>query len=292
MRAVDMVDVVKRYGLKTAVDHVDFGVQLGETMGLLGSNGAGKSSIMRMVSAVSRATSGRVTVMGLDCAQEALRVRSQIGVVAQDDSLDLDLSVRDNLRVYGSYFGFSRRYLAAMTDELVEDLGMRSFAGTRVGFLSGGYRRRVSIARALINKPRLVLLDEPTSGLDPQSRSTLWEILGDLKARGITVVVSTHHFEEAERLCDRVTILHRGEVRAVGPISTLVGHLELAHTNRTPAVYPKDPGIMTGSGSTVAGAIAPASEVGNEKVSNRAGLEVRSLEGVYFSVTGEQLDCP
>jgi lipooligosaccharide transport system ATP-binding protein len=197
-----------------AVDRIDFTVTRGEAFGFLGPNGAGKSSTMRMIACVSPPTGGTLTVLGMDATRHAARIRGGIGVVPQDDALDNDLTVRENLLVYGGYFGLPSAVVRERTVELLEFARLTDKADQRVAALSGGMRRRLTIARALINEPALLLLDEPTTGLDPQARHLLWERLHELKSRGVSLIITTHYMDEAEQLCDRLVIMDGGRIVA------------------------------------------------------------------------------
>jgi lipooligosaccharide transport system ATP-binding protein len=212
----------KTYKDFAAVDGVSFEVAPGESFGLLGPNGAGKSTTMRMVGAVSTRTSGTLTVLGLDPNQHGPEIRSQLGVVPQTDNLDQELRVRDNLIVYGRYFGIPRRQMAVRADELLEFAQLSDRAKDKVDELSGGMKRRLTIARALVNDPRILLLDEPTTGLDPQARHILWDRLFRLKEQGTTLVLTTHYMDEAEQLCDRLVVVDKGTIMAQGSPAELI----------------------------------------------------------------------
>ncbi len=199
-----------------AVDGIDFSLRRGEVFGFLGPNGAGKSSTMRMIACVSPITAGSLRVFGLDPARDGRQIRARLGVVPQDDALDLELSVRENLLIYGRYFGLPKKVVAERADELLEFAQLTERAGELVENLSGGMRRRLTIARALINEPEIVLLDEPTTGLDPQARHLLWERLFELKQRGIALILTTHYMDEAEQLCDRLVVMDGGRIVAEG----------------------------------------------------------------------------
>jgi len=214
--------LTKRYGDFTAVDAIDFEVAPGESFGLLGPNGAGKSTTMRIVGAVSARTAGDLQVLGLDPDTHGPQIRSQLGVVPQEDNLDAELKVRDNLIVYGRYFGLSRAVCAQRADELLEFAQLQERSGAKVDDLSGGMKRRLTIARALINTPRVLMLDEPTTGLDPQARHVLWDRLFRLKEQGTTLVVTTHYMDEAEQLCDRLVVIDHGRIMAEGTPSALI----------------------------------------------------------------------
>lgn len=214
--------LTKRYGDFTAVDSISFEVPAGESFGLLGPNGAGKSTTMRMIGGVSQRSGGSLRIMGLDPEKQGPEVRAHLGVVPQEDNLDQELKVRDNLIVYGRYFGLPLSYLRPKADELLEFAQLTEKASARVEDLSGGMKRRLTIARSLINDPRVLLLDEPTTGLDPQARHILWDRLFRLKERGVTLILTTHYMDEAEQLCDRLIVVDRGRIMAEGSPSSLI----------------------------------------------------------------------
>ncbi len=218
----------KHFGELRAVAGVDFRIRRGECFGFLGANGAGKTSTMRMIQAVSPPTGGALRVLGLDPVRDGKHVRARIGVCAQEDNLDPDLPVRDNLLMYGSYFPQSRCDTRRRADELLEFVALTEKRGKRIRELSGGMKRRLMIARALINDPELIVLDEPTTGLDPAARHLIWQKLRELKDRGVTMALTTHYMDEAERLCDRLVIMDRGRILAEGAprvlIDSHVGH--------------------------------------------------------------------
>jgi lipooligosaccharide transport system ATP-binding protein len=215
-------DLVKKYGETAAVDSISFEVAPGESFGLLGPNGAGKSTTMRMIGAVSTRTSGTLSILGLDPDHHGPEIRSRLGVVPQADNLDTELRVRENLIVYGRYFGLPRSFLRTRADELLEFAQLSDRATAKVDDLSGGMKRRLTIARALINDPRILLLDEPTTGLDPQARHILWDRLFRLKERGTTLVLTTHYMDEAEQLCDRLVVVDKGAIMAEGAPAALI----------------------------------------------------------------------
>jgi lipooligosaccharide transport system ATP-binding protein len=215
-------ELTKRYDDFVAVDEIDFTVARGETFGFLGPNGAGKSSTMRMIGAVSPASGGTLTVLGLDPERNGPAIRARLGVVPQDDNLDLELDVGENLVVYGRFFGLPRDEIRRRTDELLEFVQLSDRKDARVDSLSGGMKRRLTIARALINEPELMLLDEPTTGLDPQARHALWDRLYRLKQRGVTLVLTTHYMDEAEQLCDRLVVMDRAKIVAEGSPRELI----------------------------------------------------------------------
>ena len=214
--------LTKTYKDVVAVDGISFEVAPGESFGLLGPNGAGKSTTMRMVGAVSTRTSGELSILGLDPNAHGPEIRSQLGVVPQADNLDTELRVRDNLLVYGRYFGIGRAEVAKRADELLEFAQLTEKAKAKVDDLSGGMKRRLTIARALINDPRILLLDEPTTGLDPQARHILWDRLFRLKEQGTTLVLTTHYMDEAEQLCDRLVVVDKGAIMAEGSPAELI----------------------------------------------------------------------
>ncbi|HEU4466419.1 MAG TPA: ATP-binding cassette domain-containing protein [Agromyces sp.] len=215
-------DLVKRYGDFAAVDGLSFEVAPGESFGLLGPNGAGKSTTMRMIGAVSTRTDGELSILGLDPDRHGPDIRSQLGVVPQADNLDMELRVRENLLVYGRYFGLPRRVVAERADELLEFAQLADRGQAKVDALSGGMKRRLTIARGLINDPRIILLDEPTTGLDPQARHILWDRLFRLKEQGKTLVLTTHYMDEAEQLCDRLVVVDHGRIMAEGSPAELI----------------------------------------------------------------------
>jgi lipooligosaccharide transport system ATP-binding protein len=215
-------NLVKKYGETAAVDGISFEVAPGESFGLLGPNGAGKSTTMRMIGAVSTRTSGTLSILGLDPDHHGPEIRSRLGVVPQADNLDTELRVRENLIVYGRYFGLPRSFLRGRADELLEFAQLSDRATAKVDDLSGGMKRRLTIARALINDPRILLLDEPTTGLDPQARHILWDRLFRLKERGTTLVLTTHYMDEAEQLCDRLVVVDKGAIMAEGAPAALI----------------------------------------------------------------------
>jgi lipooligosaccharide transport system ATP-binding protein len=206
----------------TAVHGIEFAVERGETFGFLGPNGAGKSSTMRMIGCVSPLSGGTLSIFGLDASSRGADIRARIGSVPQDDTLDTELTVRENLVVYGRFFGLSRNVVHERADALLEFARLTEKASARVAELSGGMKRRLTIARSLINSPDLLLLDEPTTGLDPQARHLLWERLFQLKQDGVTLILTTHYMDEAEQLCDRLVIMDGGRIVAEGSPRALI----------------------------------------------------------------------
>jgi lipooligosaccharide transport system ATP-binding protein len=214
--------LVKQFGELRAVDEIDFDLQRGEAFGFLGPNGAGKTSTMRMIGCVSPVTDGTLRVFGLDPAQDGVKIRGRLGVVPQTDTLDMELTVRENIVIYGRYFGLPRRALRERADELLEFVQLTERANDKVEPLSGGMKRRLTIARSLVNDPEVMLLDEPTTGLDPQARHVVWDRLYRLKQSGVTLVLTTHYMDEAEQLCDRLVVMDKGKIVAEGSPPELI----------------------------------------------------------------------
>jgi lipooligosaccharide transport system ATP-binding protein len=208
--------LVKRFGGFTAVDGIDFDVSRGEAFGFLGPNGAGKSSTMRMIGCVSPPSGGELSILGVDPVADGAAIRARLGVVPQEDTLDVELTVRENLLVYGRYFGLPRDKIRERTAQLLDFVQLSDRAKDQVEPLSGGMKRRLTIARSLINAPDILLLDEPTTGLDPQARHVVWDRLFRLKQRGVTIVLTTHYMDEAEQLCDRLVVMDGGKIAAHG----------------------------------------------------------------------------
>jgi lipooligosaccharide transport system ATP-binding protein len=214
--------LTKRFGDFTAVDGIDVDVHRGEAFGFLGPNGAGKSSTMRMIGCVSPPSGGRLSILGLDPRRDGPRIRARLGVVPQRDTLDEELTVRENVIVYARYFGIPRARARAKADELLAFAQLTERAGSKVEPLSGGMKRRLTIARSLVNDPEILLLDEPTTGLDPQARHVLWDRLFRLKRQGVTLVLTTHYMDEAEQLCDRLVVMDGGRIVAEGSPRALI----------------------------------------------------------------------
>jgi lipooligosaccharide transport system ATP-binding protein len=214
--------LVKRFGERVAVDGIDFDVHKGEAFGFLGPNGAGKTSTMRMVGCVSPLSGGSLSVLGLDPVQDGPEIRARLGVVPQQDTLDFELTVRENIVIYGRYFGLPRAKLRKRADELLDFVQLTERADDRVEPLSGGMKRRLTIARSLVNDPDMLLLDEPTTGLDPQARHTVWDRLFRLKQRGVTLILTTHYMDEAEHLCDRLVVMDKAKIVAEGSPLALI----------------------------------------------------------------------
>ncbi len=295
--------LVKRFGALTAVDGIDFDVQKGEAFGFLGPNGAGKSSTMRMIGCVSPPTEGTLSILGLDPVRDGPAIRGRLGVVPQQDTLDTELTVRENVVIYGRYFGLPRRELRERADRLLEFVQLAERANDKVEPLSGGMKRRLTIARSLVNDPELLLLDEPTTGLDPQARHALWDRLFRLKRQGVTLVLTTHYMDEAEQLCDRLVIMDRGRIAQEGSPAELIRRLstrevvELRFAADTPEV---DAAAFDGRVSRVEAlpdrvllytddgdALVP---VAHERLHPQSVLVRRStLEDVFLHLTGRTL---
>ncbi|MET8202417.1 ABC transporter ATP-binding protein [Micromonospora taraxaci] len=205
-----------------AVDGIDFALERGESFGLLGPNGAGKSTTMRMIAATSPISGGSLRVLGMDPMTQGPQIRARLGVVTQDDHLDNELTVRENLHIYGRYFGLPRTVIRERATRLLDFAQLQEKAGDQVETLSGGMRRRLTIARSLINEPDILLLDEPTTGLDPQARHILWDRLFQLKQEGVTLILTTHYMDEAEQLCDRLIVVDHGRIVAQGSPRDLI----------------------------------------------------------------------
>ncbi len=214
--------LTKRFGDFTAVDGVDFDVRVGEAFGFLGPNGAGKTSTMRMIACSSPVTDGDLTVIGMDPRRDAPEIKRRLGVVPQIDNLDAELTVRGNLQMYARYFDIPGDVARARTDELLDFVQLTERANDQVDPLSGGMKRRLTIARSLINEPELIILDEPTTGLDPQARHLVWDRLYRLKQRGATLIITTHYMDEAEQLCDRLVVMDKARIAAEGSPRQLI----------------------------------------------------------------------
>ena len=293
----------KSFGAFEAVRGLDVDVAPGEVFGFLGPNGAGKSSTMRMIACVSPRTGGTLQVLGMDPDVDGPRIRARIGVVPQLDNLDAELTVRENLEIYGRYFGLSRAHVRAKAVELMEFAQLADRADSPVEPLSGGMKRRLTIARSLVNDPELLLLDEPTTGLDPQARHLLWDRLYRLKQEGVTQIVTTHYMDEAEQLCDRLVVMDGGLIVAEGSPAELIARystrevLELRFPGGNPAptedlerladrveVLPDRLLLYTADGDHLLGELvrrgvrAPAAQVRRS-----------SLEDVFLRLTGRTL---
>ena len=297
--------LTKVFGARTAVAGIDFEVRDGEFFGFLGPNGAGKTTTMRMIAGVSPRTSGTLEIFGQDPDLHGSEIRGQIGVVHQQETLDMELTVRENLLVFGRFFGMDRASIATRADELLELFQLGDRAKDQVEPLSGGMKRRLSIARSLIASPRILMLDEPTTGLDPQARHLLWDALQRLKRGGTTIVLTTHYMDEAEQLCDRLVVMDQAKIVAEGsPRQLIVEHasrevLELRFPNGTESI---DTTVLEGIGDRYE-RLAERVIVGceNGEAAHARALEhgldpeswlVRrsSLEDVFLRLTGRTLD--
>jgi lipooligosaccharide transport system ATP-binding protein len=297
--------LTKAFGARTAVASIDFDVRDGEFFGFLGPNGAGKTTTMRMIAGVSPRTSGTLEIFGQDPDLHGSEIRGRIGVVHQQETLDMELSVRENLLVFGRFFGMDRASIATRADELLELFQLSDRAKDQVEPLSGGMKRRLSIARSLIASPRILMLDEPTTGLDPQARHLLWDALQRLKRGGTTIVLTTHYMDEAEQLCDRLVVMDQAKIVAEGsPRQLIVEHasrevLELRFPNGTESIDVK---VLEGIGDRYE-RLAERVIIGceNGEAAHARALEhgldpeswlVRrsSLEDVFLRLTGRTLD--
>lgn len=212
----------KEYGEFVAVDGIDFEVKKGEAFGLLGPNGAGKSTTMRMIASTSMRSGGELQILGKDPNTSGPEIRAHLGVVPQQDNLDRELKVWENLYIYGRYFGLTRKFMKNKIEELIEFAQLEEKRNSKTEDLSGGMKRRLTIARALVNEPEILMLDEPTTGLDPQARHVLWDRLFRLKEQGVTLVITTHYMDEAEQLCDRLVVMDKGRIMAEGSPAELI----------------------------------------------------------------------
>ena len=212
----------KVYGDFVAVDGIDFEVKQGEAFGLLGPNGAGKSTTMRMIASTSMRSGGELEILGKDPNKHGPEIRAHLGVVPQQDNLDRELKVWENLYIYGRYFGLSRKFMKNKIEELIDFAQLEEKRNSKTEELSGGMKRRLTIARALVNEPDILMLDEPTTGLDPQARHILWDRLFRLKEQGVTLVITTHYMDEAEQLCDRLVVMDKGRIMAEGSPADLI----------------------------------------------------------------------
>jgi len=287
-----------------AVKGIDIEVRRGEAFGFLGPNGAGKSSTMRMIAAVSPVSGGELRILGMDPAEHGPAIRSRLGVCPQEDTLDNELNVFDNLYIYGRYFGIAKREVRERADELLEFVQLTEKRTAKVEDLSGGMKRRLTIARSLINRPDILLLDEPTTGLDPQARHVLWDRLFRLKQQGVTLVLTTHYMDEAEQLCDRLVVMDGGTIVAEGsPAALIATHstrevLELRFTPGTQRdaeplahelverveVLPDRLLLYTADGDET---LDRANQVGIEPLS--ALVRRATLEDVFLHLTGRSL---
>ena len=296
--------LTKKFGEFTAVDAIDFDVAAGESFGFLGPNGAGKTSTMRMVGCVSPVTAGTLRILDLDPNVEGPRIRGRLGVVPQQDTLDTELSVRDNLVIYARYFGMSRAEARQKADGLLDFVQLLERAPDKVEPLSGGMKRRLTIARALINDPSILLLDEPTTGLDPQARHLLWDRLYRLKQQGVTLVLTTHYMDEAEQLCDRLVVMDKAKIVAEGSPRQLIERYstkEVTELRFPVGVQETLDGQLDGLGDRIErlpdrilvysddGEAAAAAAHQRGLVPETVLVRRSSLEDVFLSLTGRSL---
>ncbi|WP_192250897.1 nodulation factor ABC transporter ATP-binding protein NodI [Mesorhizobium caraganae] len=299
--AIDLNGVTKSFGNKVIVNGLSLTVASGECFGLLGPNGAGKSTIARMVLGMTQPDAGKITVLGVPVPAQARLARRGIGVVPQFDNLDLEFTVRENLLVFGRYFGMSTRAIKAVIPSLLEFARLESKADARVGELSGGMKRRLTLARALINDPQLLVMDEPTTGLDPHARHLIWERLRFLLARGKTILLTTHFMEEAERLCDRLCVLEHGCNIAEGSPHALIEEHIGCNVIEIFGGNPQELGSLIRpyvqrievSGETLF-CYTPDPEQVRVQLRGRAGLRLLerppNLEDVFLRLTGREME--
>jgi lipooligosaccharide transport system ATP-binding protein len=297
-------DLQKQYGDFTAVRDISFDVWPQECFGFLGPNGAGKSSTMKMIYCRTPVTSGTLDVVGLDARRNQRAIKSRIGVVAQENDLDPDLTVRQNLAVYAMFFGMSRAAAYEKADEIIGFITLEEKSSNLVKELSGGMKRRLTIGRALVNDPELLILDEPTTALDPQARLLIWQKLADLKANGVTLIISTHYMEEASRLCDRLVIMHEGRILTDGAPRRLIEEYAGGYVIELPA----ESAYMQPLLDSLAGRLQYREKVGDTMfLYSSDGLEARrsmievgippgealaresTLEDVFLRLTGRDL---
>ena len=268
--------LTKSFGDFTAVRGIDVTVRRGEAFGFLGPNGAGKSSTMRMIAATSPVSAGELRILGLDPATHGSQIRGRLGVCPQEDTLDNEINVRENLTVYGRYFGLSRRECAERADELLAFVQLSDRAKNKVEDLSGGMKRRLTIARSLVNKPDVLLLDEPTTGLDPQARHLVWERLFRLRQQGVTIVLTTHYMDEAEQLCDRLVVMDDGVIAAEGSPPELIA----SHSSREVVELRFDVGEHAGMEDDVEG-LAERVEVLPDRLLLYTGDGEKTVQAVH-----------
>jgi lipooligosaccharide transport system ATP-binding protein len=273
---IEASQLTKKFGEFTAVDRIDFAVDEGESFGFLGPNGAGKTSTMRMIGAVSPLSGGSLSVLGLDPEDDGPQLRARLGVVPQEDNLDQELTVYDNLMMYGRYFDLSRAVIKERIDELLDFVQLTEKRASKVDSLSGGMKRRLTIARGLINEPDLLILDEPTTGLDPQARHILWDRLYRLKQQGVTLIITTHYMDEAEQLCDRLVIMDKAKIVAEGSPRSLIAR----YAPREVVEIRFPPGVLEQVADDVA-SFAPRSEI----LADRALLYTDDAEATISHVT-------
>ena len=297
-------NLTKKYEDFVAVDGINFTVKRGEAFGLLGPNGAGKSTTMRMIASTSQRTSGDLEILGKDPNKKGPEIRAHLGVVPQQDNLDFELKVWENLYIYGRYFGLARKFVKAKIEELLAFAQLEDKRNVKTEALSGGMKRRLTIARALVNEPEILMLDEPTTGLDPQARHVLWDRLFRLKEQGVTLVITTHYMDEAEQLCDRLIVMDKGKIMAEGSPAQLIKDyssrevLEVRFGSSRNAEVAEQIGSVGDRIEVLPDRILVYSEDGEESLAKigKLGLEpltslVRrsSLEDVFLRLTGRTL---
>ena len=296
--------LTKKYDDFVAVDGIDFEVKKGESFGLLGPNGAGKSTTMRMIASTSQRTGGELTILGKDPNKHGPEIRAHLGVVPQQDNHDGELKAWENLYIYGRYFGLSRAFLKKKVEELLEFAQLTEKRDVKVDQLSGGMKRRLTIARGLVNEPEILMLDEPTTGLDPQARHILWDRLFRLKEEGVTLVITTHYMDEAEQLCDRLVVMDKGKIMAEGAPAELIKKysskevLEVRFGSKNNAAAAKKIAHLGDRIEPLPDRILVYSEDGEKvlKQIHKLGLEPQtslvrrsSLEDVFLRLTGRTL---
>jgi lipooligosaccharide transport system ATP-binding protein len=300
-------NLVKRYGDFEAVKGIDLTISRGEAFGFLGPNGAGKSTTMRMIGCVSQPTDGTLTVLGHDARTDGAAIRARLGVVPQEDTLDTEITVFENLVIYARYFGIPYKTARSRARELLEFVRLADRADVKVEGLSGGMKRRLTIARALVNEPDMIMLDEPTTGLDPQARHLVWERLFRLKQQGITIILTTHYMDEAEQLCDRLVIMDGGRIASEGSPRELIARhvtrevVELRfngkHTDELGDLADKLSGISADVEALpdrillyTDDADTAVAEVHDRRIEPSSVLERRAtLEDVFLRLTGRSL---
>ncbi len=300
-RVVSASGLTKRYGDKTVVDAVDLKIEAGQCFGLLGPNGAGKTTTLKMLLGNTPPSAGRLEVLGLPIPERARQMRERLGIVPQFDNLDPDFSVAENLRTYGSFFGITGRQMDERIPALLAFASLESKADAPISALSGGMKRRLTMARALVNDPDLIILDEPTTGLDPQARQLIWRRLRELLGRGKTLILTTHYMDEAQRLCDRIAIIDQGRILVEeSPSALIAGHIE----PQVVEVY--GPGVEQWGEQVAAGLVRRLEQVGEtlfcyceDEAPLLADLDGRpelnflhrraNLEDVFLKLTGKEL---
>jgi lipooligosaccharide transport system ATP-binding protein len=304
MNLIEVINLVKKFNEFTAVNGITFSVAQGESFGILGPNGAGKSSTMRILGATSQRTSGDVQILGKDPELHGPQIRAHLGVVPQQDNLDEELTCAENLYIYGRYFGLPKKLVTQKLDELLEFAQLTEKKNAKVKSLSGGMKRRLTIARALVSDPDILMLDEPTTGLDPQARHILWDRLFRLKEKGVTLLITTHHMDEAEQLCDRLIVMDNGKIMAEGSPSGLIKEYsskevlevrfgsdrnaqmveKLNHLSERLEVLPDRLLMYTESGEELLAKISALNIHPNTSLVRRS-----SLEDVFLRLTGRSL---